>query len=454
MAVITRTLAPPIPAISLERLFAPASIAPLVYFRLAFGALMLWEVWRYFDHDWIRRYYLDPSFHFTYFGFEWVRPLPGDGMYLLFGALGVLALCILVGLFYRLSASLFFVGLTYVFLLEQARYLNHFYLLILVSFLLVFIPANRAFSVDALLRPSIRSQTAPTWSLWLLRGQIMIVYCFGGIAKLNGDWLQGEPIRMWLADRTDFPIIGAYFTEEWMVYLFAYGGLLFDLLFPFLVLWRPTRLPMLVLNVAFHVTNANLFSIGVFPWMMIAANVLFLPPNWLKLPQVGAVHEPPNASPRARQLIVVALAAYLLVQILVPLRHWLYPGDVHWTEEGHRFSWRMKLRDKEGFARFFLTDPQTGAIWEADPLAYLTSWQFDEMIGRPDMVLQFAHHLAEAARAQGYEDVEVRAWVLVSLNGRTPQILIDHTVDLAAQPRTILPASWITTLEQPLYPEE
>src|SRR5690606_26156593 len=197
-----------------------------------------------------------------------------------------------------------------------------------------------------------------------------------------------------------------------------------------------------------------LFSIGVFPWMMIAANVLFLPPNWLKLPQVGAVHEPLNVSPRARQLIIVALAAYLLVQILVPLRHWLYPGDVHWTEDGHRFSWRLKLRDKEGFARFVLTDPQTGAIWEADPLAYLTSWQFDEMIGRPDMVLQFAHHLAEAARAQGYEDVEVRAWVLVSLNGRTPQILIDHTVDLAAQPRTVLPVSWITTLEQPLYPEE
>jgi hypothetical protein len=425
---------------------------------------MLWEVWRYFDHDWIRRYYLDPTFHFTYYGFEWVHPLSGNGLYLLFGALGVLAICILVGLFYRLSAALFFVGLAYVFLLEQARYLNHFYLLILISFLLIFVPANRALSVDSLLRPSIRSQTAPTWSLWLLRGQIMIVYFFGGIAKLNSDWLQGEPMRMWLASRTDFPIIGVYFTEEWMVFLFAYGGMLFDLLFPLLVLWRPTRLPILAVNVTFHLTNAHLFSIGVFPWMMIAANVLFLPPEWLKLPfvkkpdmgthQDTPLHDHQKVTSRSRQLIIAGLALYLLVQVLLPLRHWLYPGDVHWTEEGHRFSWRMKLRDKEGHARFYLTDPQTGATWEADPLAYLTDWQFDEMIGRPDMVLQFAHLLAEDARAQGYERVEVRAWVLVSLNERTPQTLIDHTVDLASQPRTILPVSWITTLEQPLYPDQ
>jgi hypothetical protein len=422
---------------------------------------MLWEVWRYFDHGWIHDYFIDPTFHFTFYGFDWVRPLPGDGMYLLFYALGALAVCILIGLCYRLSAALFFIGFAYVFLLEQARYLNHFYLISLLSFLLIFVPAHRSLSIDALLRPGIRSQTAPLWSLWLLRAQIMIVYFFGGIAKLNGDWLQGEPMRMWLAHRTDVPILGAYFTEEWMVYLFSYGGLLFDLLFPLLVLWRPTRLPMLALNITFHLTNAHLFSIGVFPWMMIAANVLFLPPHWLRLPVAFRTSReethttPPHISRygslSSHRLILVTLSVYLLVQILLPLRHLLYPGDVHWTEEGHRFSWRMKLRDKEGVARFFITDPQTGAVWEADPMAFLTSRQFAEMVRCPDMILQFAHYLADDARAQGYDDVEVRAWVLVSLNGRRSQTLVDHTVDLAAQPRTLLPSSWITTLEQPLH---
>ena len=338
-------------------------------------------------------------------------------------ALVALAGCIAFGLFYRISMALFFVGFAYVFLLEQARYLNHFYLITLLSFLLIFVPAHRALSLDALLRPNIRSSTAPTWSLWLLRAQIMIVYVFGGIAKLNSDWLQGEPMRMWLAARTDFPIIGAYFTEEWMVYLFSYGGMLFDLLFPFLVLWGPTRIPALLVSIAFHLTNTQLFNIGVFPWMMIAANVLFLPPEWFRLPfarslsqdvgPVGATHESPlqfNTLTSGHRLALTLLAIYLLAQILVPLRHHLYAGDVQWTEEGHRFSWRMKLRDKEGDTRFFIFDPQTGTGWEADPLQYLTDWQYEEMTGRPDMILQFAHFLADDARSQGHENVEVRVW--------------------------------------------
>lgn len=134
----------------------------------------------------------------------------------------------LFGFWYRLSATLFFLGFTYVFLLEQARYLNHFYLISLISFLMIFVPAHRAFSIDAL--SGARSATAPAWALWLLRAQIGIPYFYGGLAKLNGDWLRGEPMRVWMASGTDFPLIGPWFTDERVVFLFAYGGLLIDLL--------------------------------------------------------------------------------------------------------------------------------------------------------------------------------------------------------------------------------
>ena len=97
-------------------------------FGVLFGALMLWEVGRYFSHNWIELYYIEPKFHFTYYGFSWVRPWPGEWMHVHFLALGVLAVLILVGLCYRIAAALFFLGFTYVFLLDQARYLNHFYL--------------------------------------------------------------------------------------------------------------------------------------------------------------------------------------------------------------------------------------------------------------------------------------------------------------------------------------
>ncbi len=239
-----------------SRLFAPVDIAFLVLFRIAFGGIMLWQVWRYFDYGWIQRYYIDPLFHFSYFGFGWVQPWAGDGMYFHFYALGVLAAFIMVGLWYRVSAALFFLGFTYVFLLDQAHYLNHFYLISLISLLMIFLPAHRALSLDALLRPSLRSKTVPAWPLWLLRAQIGIALFYGGLAKLNVDWLRGEPMRMWLADRTAFPLVGHLFTEEWMVYFISYGGLLYDLLAVPFLLWRRTRLAAFAVTVFFHVSNS------------------------------------------------------------------------------------------------------------------------------------------------------------------------------------------------------
>ena len=96
-------------------LFQPVDIAFLVFFRVVFGAIMLWEVYRFFSTGWIRRYFIDPSFYFGYFGFEWVKPWPGNGMYVHFAVLGVAAACILLGFLYRFAMPVFFIGFTYVF---------------------------------------------------------------------------------------------------------------------------------------------------------------------------------------------------------------------------------------------------------------------------------------------------------------------------------------------------
>lgn len=442
-------------AIPWSHLFAPVDAASLAVFRMGFGAVMLWEVWRYFYYGWINAYYIQPTFYFSYYGFDWVKPWPGQGMYFHFAVLGILALGILLGLFYRLSTILFFLGFSYVFLLDQSLYLNHFYLIALISFLLIFVPAQRTWSLDAGRKADTRS-TAPRWSLWLLRAQIGIVYFFGGVAKLNGDWLRGEPMRMWLAARTDFPLIGQWFTEEWMVYLFSYGGLLFDLLFVPLVLWRRTRWLALAIGLVFHLTNARLFSIGIFPWFMLAASLLFLDPSWPrfrgwhKTTEEISANDIPSKSGKLsrRQGVTLALiGVYLGWQLLMPLRHFLYPGDVNWTEEGHRFSWHMKLRSKNGSGEFVATDVQTGTTWQINPMHYINADQFDEMIARPDMILQFAHHLAEQHRLMGEGEIEVRAWVKASLNGRPPQLLINPEVNLAAQPRALTASDWILPLD-------
>ncbi len=438
------------------RAFAPVDAASLVCFRLAFGAIMAWEVVRYFSNGWIAAYYIEPTFHFTYFGFGWVRPWPGAGMYVHFAVLGLAALGVALGFAYRLSAAVFFLGITYVFLLDQTYYLNHFYLITLLGLLLLFFPVRGAVSIDARLRPALRSDSAPAWALWLLRAQIAIPYFYGGLAKLNHDWLRGEPMRLWLAERTRLPLLGPFLTEEWVALAFAYGGILLDLLVVPFLLWSRSRRFAFVLALAFHSLNSVLFQIGVFPWLMMAATTIFFAPEWprrlgLLSPRRPPERDPPVALPRARRWPILATAtAYLAVQVLVPLRCYVYPGDASWTEEGHRFSWHMRLRDKEAQARFFVTDLDRGTTWTVEPSAYLTERQTRVMAGRPDMILQFAHHLAEGLRRSGRSRVEIRARVAASLNGRPPQLLVDPDVDLAGQPRSLAPALWILPLREPL----
>jgi hypothetical protein len=430
--------------------------ASLVFVRIAFGAILFWEVVRYFRNGWIERYWIDPVFHFTYLGFSWVKPWPGLGMYVHVGALGVLAILIGVGLRYRVATSLFFLGFTYLFLLDQARYLNHFYFLILLSFLLILVPANRAFSFDALIGPKRADRRIPAWSIWILRFQLLVLYGFAGIAKLNGDWLRGNPLRDWLAPLSAHRIIGGLFQSEAAPYLLSYGGLLLDLLVGPLLLWRRTR-PLAFLALAsFHAMNAWLFQIGIFPWIALACSTIFFEPDWPRRlwprQTIDQTREPPDVPQRslrpAERALFVVLALFVAWQILMPLRHLLYRGNVSWTEEGHRFSWRMKLRDKEAHVTFSVWSPSARTNWDVDTHRYLEPWQEDEMAARPDMILQFAHFLAEESQRQGFEGVEVRAHASVSLNGRKPQPMIDESVDLAKQPRSLLPAAYVLPLEE------
>jgi vitamin K-dependent gamma-carboxylase len=452
-----------------HRLFEPVDGASLAVFRILFGGIMLWEVWRYFSHGWIDRYFVEPTFHFTYYGFGWVQPWPGNGMRWHFAALGVLAACIMLGLFYRVVTPLFFLGFTYVFLLEQARYLNHFYFVALLAFLLCFVPAHRVWSLDSWLSNARWSPTVPTWALWLLRAQIGIVFVGASVAKWNGDWLRGQPLELWMADRTDFMVIGRFFEEAWAPLLFSYGGLLFDLLVvPFLLI-PVTRPFALLAAVGFHLMNSQLFTIGIFPWLALGTALLFFPPDWprrlarrvrerrLRLPRppfVSRVAAPPAGwrLSGARTVLLAVFGLFLAVQIFMPLRHWLYPGNVSWTEEGHRFAWHMKLRDKAADAQFFASDPTSGRFEEIDPFVYLTEWQYEEMAARPDMIVQFAHHLERDARqALGVDDARVTVEAEASLNGREFQRLIDPETDLTeVEVSPFTTADFIEPLRTPL----
>lgn len=232
---------------------------------------------------WFLRYnliaecWIKPKFLFKYYGFSWVQPWPGNWLYIHWAVLGLLALFIAAGFLYRASTVAFFLSYSYFFLLDQARYVNHTYLISLFSFLLIFVPAHRAFSIDAWLNPKLRSDTAPIWALAVLRTQMGGVYFFSGLAKFSPDWLHGEPMRAWLALRPGFGILGRFAREEWFVYATSYGAMFLDLFIVPLLLWRVTRLATFCLAAAFHLINSQVFEINIFPGLLSRPRLSFSP---------------------------------------------------------------------------------------------------------------------------------------------------------------------------------
>ncbi len=239
-----------------------------------------------------------------------------------------------------------------------------------------------------------------------------MVYVFAGIAKLHGDWLvHALPLRLWLPALDGLGPSTACSSSAGPPTLWP-AGAVFDCTIVALLLWRRTRLFAFVAVIAFHVVTWRLFPIGVFPWLMIAAATLFFAPGWPRrqgwgrwLPsrspdEADAAPEEagsPRTRSRAQRLAVVAGLAWVVLQVLFPLRHLLYPGDARWTNEGYRFSWNVLAVERAGDVTFRLTDPVTGEAWTDDARALYTADQWRLMATEPDLIHQAALELARAA---------------------------------------------------------
>lgn len=429
-------------------------IASLAAFRAIFGVIMFAGLLRFIATGWIDKMYGEPHWFFTYPGFAWVRPWPTWAMYVHYGVLASLALAIALGAFYRVACALFVVGFTYSQLIDVTNYLNHHYLVVLIAIQLSLLPAHAAFSVDARRNPHLKRSTVAAWMVWLLRFQIGAVYVFAGLAKLKSDWLlYGQPLNLWLSARTETPIIGTWFARPDVALAMAWAGFLFDTTIAFWLSWRKTRLPAYGVLVMFHGLTGYLFNIGMFPLIMTTSALILFSPSWprrllvavrgqsvacLTRPAPGLVAATPL---RIHNGVAIAVALHVVVQIALPLRHFIYPGPVLWNEDGMRFAWHVMIREKHGSV-MFVARFADGRTLQIPPNNYLTWRQEREMAAQPDLILQLAHHIGDDLRKRGHRNVSVHAITSVSLNGRAPAPLIDPKVDLL-RIRDLGPRAWV-----------
>lgn len=417
-------------------LFKKIDNAQLVVFRIFYGLLVSAECYGAIATGWVRRTLIEPKFTFSFIGFEWLQPLPGNGMYVYFGIMGTLGILITIGYKYRYSALAFALMWTGVYLMQKTSYNNHYYLLMLLAFIMAFLPAQKDASLDAKLNPKLHSHAMPNWVRWTIILQLFIVYTYASVAKLYGDWLDFSIIELLMKSKSDYFLIGDLLQEKWVHKIVAFFGIFFDLLIVPALLWKPSRKIAFVLAIFFHLFNSIVFQIGIFPYLSLAFTVFFFEPQTIRnlfLKTKKVVVEQTQILPKNRKWILGILGGYFLVQLILPLRHHAFQDDVLWTEEGHRLSWRMMLRSRSGTIRYRVVNKKTDKVTFIDLGDYLTKKQRRRVACYPDFAWQFAQHLKKDYANKG-EDVQVFVTNKVKINQGEYYEFIDPKVDLASVP--------------------
>lgn len=416
-------------------LFTRVDNSSLIVFRIIFGALIALEAFGAIFTGWIDRNLIEPEFTFNFIGFDFLQPLPGNGMIWYYAVMGVLGVLVMVGFKYRWSMLLYALLWTGVYLMQKTSYNNHYYLLMLLCYLMVLLPAHKFASLDVKRNPGTRQYSMPQWCWILLVGQIWLVYLFGAIAKLYPDWMDASVPALLMRSKADYWLIGGLLQQEWAHYVIAWFGILFDFLIIPLLLFRRTRTLGFIAAIFFHLFNSVVFQIGIFPYLALAFVLFFFPSQQInRIFLKSKPHYDKNEVivPLKSGLIKTFLIGWFLVQIALPLRHLFFTDRVLWTEEGHRMSWRMMLRARSGVAVYTVVDKESGQKIKIDKEDYLTPKQARSAASKPDIIWQFAQHLKTEFAKEG-KDVAVYVDARISINGRPYKPFIDPSVDLAGE---------------------
>ena len=419
-------------------------------FRLLFGLFMVYYSYYFYKIGFITEGLLKPKVLFKYDFFEWVPLFSAPVMYTILALMGLSALLMAAGLFFRWACWVFSLCLAFLLFQEKSYYNNHIYLFILLPLLLSATHADRYFTLRNIPHSELRIpySTVPRWQQFILQAQILIVYFFGGLVKCKADWLlRLEPMQSMINQFSEQHWLAPLIRHEFNVYLFSYGGLLLDILAPFLLLYKPVRNWAWIPFVLFHLTNSQIFDdISIFPFVMLGAMILFFDKN--EIPVLRSLSQKKaKAFKRAKQKqaeTVVAemlqtsvltrnlLLGYFAFQLLFPLRGFFLPNPLDYTTIGNRFAWRVKADTRQPEEmRFTLEHPASGESSPVNIGSYLNPMQIRTLATDPRVVCDFARFLKEEVARQGVSGLVVKARIRFGYNGRPPQFFVDPDADLA-----------------------
>ncbi|WP_179315910.1 HTTM domain-containing protein [Winogradskyella undariae] len=414
-------------------LFKHIDNSGLIVFRIIFGLLCFLESVGAIFTGWVKRTLIDPQFTFSFIGFEWLQPLPGDWMYVYYAIMGLFGLFIMLGYKYRISMFMFAFMWTATYLMQKSSYNNHYYLLMVLSFLMVLLPANRYASIDVKKNSDLKSISMPSWCKWLFVLQLFILYTYGAKAKLYPDWLDGTVMELLMRNKSHYFLIGDLLQQKATQYFLSYGGILFDGLIIPLLLFKTTRKYAFFASIFFHLFNSIVFQVGIFPYMSLAFSLFFFEPKIVRnifLKRKDYYSADKVITPNHNTALITLFSIYFIIQIALPLRHHFFKDNVLWTEEGHRLSWRMMLRTKSGRATYTVVNANTNKHIPIKLDDYLTKKQQRGVSTKPDVIWQFSQHLKQDFAKKG---IPVKVYVnsFVGVNGRPSQRFIDPKVDIA-----------------------
>lgn len=422
----------------------PIANVPLVLFRICWGFLLLVEAWGALGTGWVKRVMVEEPYPFPFIDFEWLLYLSGPWMYFHYFLMGLAGIGIMLGWRYRLSAGIWLILWACTYFMQKIHYNNHYYLMLLLSAWMLVIPAHASYSLDSRAHRVRPADYMPRWIWLFFIIQITIVYTFAAVAKLYPGWLEGDYIRIMLASGVRTATTSHYQAFiisllEWppLVYFLVYGGILFDALIAPALMYRKTRMLAFVLSCVFHLFNSLVLQIGIFPYLALALCLFFFPAEQLQTLIPSKWRRKEASIPVAFQTkpwILWCLGLYFIWQLYLPLRHWTIPGDVLITEEGHRLSWRMKLRSKCGQGSIRVYDAESNEQMDVNHYEYLSPSSHRLMLSRSDFIWQYARYLEKCYREKGVKDIKVYADIFIEINGNNTKIqLTDPNKDLTEE---------------------